>query len=257
MWIALIVGVVLLLVAAGLIWSGRRTQRKVNILRQAVPTNAAEVANAFPGELVSVRGAARPQQRLVSEQAEVPSIYYRYSVVREYERTEQSTTGTGRNRRTQSRQVRSSETVASNDGWVPFSVEDESGSVPVLPDGAEFDARQVMNRYEPYTGQGGSISIGGLNINLGSDSRTLGHRFTEYVIAADEPVYVLGCVDENGRIGKPPAGRDSATFIISYRDDKSLREDWESSARWQAYAAIGAGAIGAILVIVGLVLAIV
>jgi hypothetical protein len=247
MIILLILGVILILVAGGLLWSGRRTQRKVNLLRQAVPTTAANVAGAFPGELVSLTGNSRAERELLSEHSQTPCVYYESSVIREYERTER--TAGSRNRPGRTRRSRTSETISSNSGSVPFFIEDESGKVRVVPDGAEFDAREVLNRFDPSADAGPSVSIGGFNMNLGTGSRTLGYRYKESIIPVDDRVFVLGVVDESGQISRPGNGRENASLIVSYRDEASLRDAWRRSARWQAYGSIGSAAVGVILIV--------
>jgi hypothetical protein len=230
----LIGGVVLLLIAGGLIFFGRRTQHSVNVLRRAIPTRAADVPNAFPGELVSVSGTARNDRDHISQHTKKPCVYYSFSVVREYERTNRDSKG---NRTTS----RSSETIASHESSVPFFVEDQTGRVRVIPDRARFDGRQVLNHYEPYAGDTSTISFGGFTMNIGmGGDRTLGHRYTESIIAADEPVFVMGVVDEHGLIGapEPGGGTKDRALVISYRTADALREEWQSRARWMAYGAI-------------------
>lgn len=254
MWFVLIAGVVLLVVAGGLLWSGRRTQRKVNLLRQAVPSNSASIQDAFPGELITVSGTARADRELFSEHSQVPCIYYESNVIREYERTRR--TRGSRNRPRRSSTSRSSETISSNSGSVPFQIEDQSGRVHVLPDGAEFDAREILNRFEPAADTGPSVSFGGFNVNIGGGDRTLGYRYTERVIPVDERVFVLGVVDENRQISRPPDGRENAALIVSYRDENSLRDSWRRSAQWQAHGSIASAAVGLILIVFAAFLAI-
>jgi E3 Ubiquitin ligase len=78
--------------------------------------------------------------------------YYRSQVIREYYERDLGDDDIGPDRR--------SETIASNERFAPFAVEDGSGAVGVRGEGAEVDALEVMNRFERDT-QGG-ITIGGL-----------------------------------------------------------------------------------------------
>lgn len=254
MWFVLIAGIVLLVVAGGLLWSGRRTQRKVNLLRRAVPATSASIRDAFPGELVSITGTARADRELRSEHSQAPCIYFESSVIREYERTRR--TAGSRNRPGRTTTSRSSETISSNSASVPFHIEDDGGRVHVLPDGAEFDAREILDRFDPAADSGPSVSFGGFSVNIGSGDRTLGYRYTERIIPVDERVFVLGVVDENGQVARPPNGRENAALIVSYRDEDTLRDSWRRSAQWQAYGSLASAAVGLILVIIAAFLAI-
>ena len=65
-------------------------------------------------------------------------------------------------------------------------IEDATGSVAVDFDGAKVEAAQVHRRSESPVS---AVADGGL-IGVG----TLGYRYTEWVVAADVPVYLLGTV---------------------------------------------------------------
>lgn len=236
----LIFGGVALLLAAGLIWNARRTQRKANILGRAAPVTAESIRHSFPGEMVSIAGTSRSEQELLSQHAGEPCIYFESSIIREYQRRRSSRRG-GRSR--------GSETVESFTRSVPFSVEDQTGQVQVDPEGAEFDARETMNRYVPNEDRQGAFSLGGISINIGNREQTLGHRYVEKTISVDSPVFVLGVVDEGGSIRTPDAGRSNAGFFISYRDEKSLKRAWQESARRQIYGAFASAAVGAGLLV--------
>jgi hypothetical protein len=255
MWILIGAGVAFLLLAGILLWSGRMTQTFVNAMRHAVPTKADRVADAFPGELVSITGTARSDNPMLSQRGGTPSLYYTSSVERDYERTEHTSATKDRPARTSTH--RGTETMSTDTQSIEFDVEDDSGKVRVIPDGAEFDARETLNRYEPTSSiGGGSFSLGGISINMGDRDRTLGYRYRESTIALDQPVYVVGVVTENGEIAKPRNGQSNAALIISYRNENALRDDWEQSARWQAYGSIGSASVGVVLLIIAASIAI-
>jgi hypothetical protein len=106
----------------------------------------------------------------------------------------------------------------------------------VNAEGAEVDARQVVNRFERNTGnEGPSISLGGTTLNLGGGERTIGYRFTESILPVDAPVYVLGTVQESGEIGAPPVRRGGA----SLRRQPPLRRSARAEPRQDRYVARG------------------
>lgn len=243
MFALLIIGVVLIVIAGVTLWNRRSYSERLNLIRRAVPASAADVPNAYPGELVSISGAARNEQSLVSEQSGTPCIYYDFEVVRRYQRRRSilSVTGTG-NRRRRSGSRRRRETVAENKQWVPFILQDQSGHVRVNPDGAWFEARKVMDRYEREQGND-LLGIPGLNVNLGlGRDRTLGYEIRENVIAADEPVYVVGAVNENGEITR--SGNHG--IIVSYRPESTLREEWGKQERRKLVGGLIAAGLGAL-----------
>jgi hypothetical protein len=256
MWIALVIGIILLIVGLVLLFTGRSTQHLVNVIKNAIPTPAGRVGDGFPGEIVSVTGTARSDNPLISEHGQVPCLYYSCSVERDYETTEYEPATKDRPAQRNTRRV--TETISSNTQFTSFTVEDESGMVTVIPDDAEFDARETLNRFEQATTSGGaSVSIGGFELNLGNGDRTLGYRYRESIIPLDKPIYVAGVVTEDGELGKPRARQNNAALIISHRTQAALIEDWESSARWQAYGSIGSATAGIALVIIAAVLAII
>lgn len=243
MWILLLVGVGLIIVAAILLWTGRETQRLVNILKKAVPTTADRIPHAFPGELVSITGASRSDDPLISEHSQTPCLYYSCSVEREYETTEYtSATKDQPSRRTTRRQ---SETISSDTRSAAFFIEDETGQARVVPEDAEFDARETMNRFEPATNYGGgSFAAGLLSVHLGSGDRTLGYRYQESIIPVGKPVFVLGEVTEDGEIARPGNNTGETALVVSHRTREALIDDWQESARWQGYGSLGSATVG-------------
>jgi hypothetical protein len=101
---------------------------------------------------------------------------------------------------------RRSEVVASNERFAPFAVEDASGTVGVRGEGAEVDALNVVDRFERDAGGGLSFTLGGRTVR----ERTIGYRYVESVLPVDAPVYVLGAVQQDGRIGAPADREDGS-----------------------------------------------
>jgi hypothetical protein len=93
-------------------------------------------------------------------------------------------------------------------------------------------------------------------MSLGEGDRTLGYRYRESIIPLAKPVFVVGVISEDGEISKPRDGQNNAALIISHRTQSAVTDDWESSARWQAYGSIGSAAVGVALVIIAAVMAI-
>lgn len=247
MWLLIIIGIILLLVGAGLFYAARGTQKKVAAMRAVATSSAGSVSSLYPGEAVEVQGTLRCDAPLVSQFSGEPCAYVNTQVVREYEEEERDADG-------RARWTRKSETVASNTQRVAFRVEDETGAIQVDPEQAEIDALQVVNRFEQEPT--GGLVIGGVSIDLGvgvlsSGRRTLGYRSTEQVLRLDSPVYVLGVVRDDRSIGCAPAGAPDRPFIISYRSEDALSRDWQGSAKWLRIASFVCAGIGSGMVIAG------
>jgi hypothetical protein len=239
-----LIGLALLALAGALFYTGRQTQRKARLLSQSAPIRAAEISRALPGEMVSLSGTARSEQELLSEYAEEPCIYFTSSIERDYEVIRGTRSRTDRSKGT--------ETVHSVERSIPFSVEDATGRVFVIPEGAEFDAQESFSRYEPADQQERLRSSEWTKVDHRSRAQTVGHRYVEQTVPLDGPVFVMGVVNEDGHICQPASSRKQAGFFISYRDEPSLRRAWEKQARKHTYGAIGSGLAG--LVIMGAVL---
>jgi hypothetical protein len=240
----LFIGVVLIVVAGMALWQRRGYSERMNLIRQAVPASTTDIPNAFPGEIVSLTGNPRSDQLLVSEQTETPCIYYDFQIVRRYERNRGGFSVSGPGRRRNRGRQRGKETVAENKQWVPFHIEDNSGDARVNPDGAYFEARQVLNRYE-REGSNNLFGIPGLDINIGfGGDRTLGYEIRENVIPVNAPIFIAGPVTESGDIGR----NGNNGMIVSHRSESALREDWEKSERRLLLGAAAAGAIGTLLI---------
>lgn len=235
---------ILMWVAAGvLLYFRRRQLRMIDLIGQVETSTASEVSGLAPGTLVEVKGTLRCESPLKSEMTEQACAYYLSRVIREYRERDYDDDDVGSDRR--------SEVMASNEQFAPFAVEDRWGAVGVRGEAAEVDALEVMNRFEKDPGEGG-ISLGGVTINLGGGERTLGYRYVESVLRVDEPVYVLGAVQEDGQIGAPAESGREKRFLISYRSEEQLERKYRKNALWLGLIAGGLFIFGAIFLGVGI-----
>ncbi|MDQ3924927.1 MAG: E3 ubiquitin ligase family protein, partial [Actinomycetota bacterium] len=240
-FLILLLFAIIFLVAGGvMLYIRRRTQQKAGLMSQTQTSNASEVSSLAPGTLVEVKGTLRCEEPLTSEMAGHTCAYYAATVTREYLERDYDDDDVGSDRR--------SEIISQNTLFAPFSVEDSTGSVPVNAEGAEVDARQVMNRFERNTGNDRpSISLGGATLNLGGGERTIGYRYTESILPVDAPVYVLGTVQESGEIGPPPSDEAGHRFVVSHRSEGALFRSLGKTVMWLGVGAIGAFVLGVVL----------
>src|SRR5829696_8551839 len=238
---------VLFLVAGGiLLYFRNRTKRKSALMSQTETSNASDVSGIAPGTLAEVKGTLRCDEPLTSEMAEKTCAYYSSTVTREYLRPDyDDDNDVGSDRR--------SEVMAQNVQFAPFVVEDESGSVAVDAEGAEVDARQVMNRFDRNTGNEGTFSLGGVSINLSGGERTIGYRYTESILPVDESVYVLGTVQEDSGIGAPQSGEEGHRFVASHRSEEALGQSLGQTVLWLGVGGIAALVLGVVLLVVGII----
>lgn len=235
-------GLVAWLVGGVLLYLRSTALAKTALIERIPTSSAASVAGHQAGQLVEVKGTLRCEAPLTAEMSRRSCAYYSSSVTREYEEQESDSDGVSRTRR-------QSETVASNVLHTPFLVEDASGTAPVDPERADVDAMLVVDRFEQAGGM--PITLGGLTVNLGAGTGTLGYRYRESILPVNAPVYVLGVVRSDGAIAAPAAGSKDQKLIISYRSEEALGQALSSQARYLQVAALGTFVLGAVLVVVG------
>jgi hypothetical protein len=238
---------VIFLVAGGvLLYFRNRTKQKSALMSQTETSNASDIGGIAPGTLVEVKGTLRCDEPLTSEMAEKTCAYYSSTVTREYLRDDDNDDNdVGSDRRT--------EIIAQNVQFAPFMVEDDSGFVGVHAEGAEVDARQVMNRFDRNTGNEGSFSLGGVSVNLGGGERTIGYRYSESILPVDESVYVLGAVQEGGTIGAPRSGEKGNRFVVSHRSEEAHTQSLGKTALWLGVGGAAALVLGVVLLVVGII----
>jgi hypothetical protein len=244
--ILLLFAVIFVVAGGALLYFRGRTKQKAALMGQTETSDASDISGLAPGTLVEVKGTLQCEEPLVSEMAGERCAYYSSRVVREYlERDYDDDHDVGSDRR--------SEVVAQNEQFAPFTVEDPTGAVPVNAEGAEVDAKQVVNRFERNTGgEGPSISLGGTTINLGGGERTLGYRYTESILAVDAPVYVLGTVHDDGAVGAPPTSDGGQRFLISHRSEEALGQSLGKTVLWLGVGGIAALVVGVVLLAIGI-----
>src|SRR5918911_4282530 len=243
--ILLLFAVIFLIAGGVLLYFRNRTKQKSALMSQTETSNASDVAGIAPGTLVEVKGTLRCEEPLTSEMAERTCAYYSSTVTREYLRDDyDDDDDVGSDRRT--------EIIAQNVQFAPFMVEDDTGFVGVHAEGAEVDARQVVNRFDRNTGNEGTFSLGGVTINLGGGERTIGYRYMESILPVDESVYVLGTVQEGGGLGAPHRGEEGHRFVVSHRSEEALGQSLGQTVLWLGVGGVGALVLGVVLLVVGI-----
>ena len=237
---------VLMWVAAGvLVYFRRRQVRKTGLMQETETSSAAAAAKAPAGTLVEVKGTLRCDEPLTSETAGRECAYYVSRVIREYRETDRDADGDLETRRR-------TQVMSESERFAPFLVEDPSGVVEVRGEGAELDALEVTNRFEEAADAGPGLKIGGVTLQMGQGEQTLGYRHVEHVLPVDAPVYVLGTVRADGRIGASEGEGGEGRFLISHRSEEDLGKGYRRDALVLGLIAAGLFLFGAVFLAVGL-----
>jgi len=190
----------------------RKVRQQLRLVELVPRCTVAELTERVPGEMVEVNGTVQCASPLTGEISGQPCVYYRSVTERVYEA---STSNRSRSRR--------SEVISQNEQRIPFEVDDGTGRVLVNPFDAEIDARKVVDRFEPYAGSSARLTFGGLAFQVDAGAhRTLGYRKVEHAVLVGQPVYVLGVLQEDGSLGRPPEGSRLRRFLISSRSEEEL-----------------------------------
>lgn len=244
-----ILGVILLLVAAGCYFAARSQARKLRAISAADTFTARMLGDLYQQVTISLGGEALAQPCEVAGTIEADAplsaptsgtacVAFTHLVTREYEADVTTTDAAGVKRTTTERR---SETVENRQQRARFFVRDATGRVLIDPEHAELDLADTTDRTDPPP--------------AGAPARTLGYRRQERALPVGTQVYVLGCVVDGGdqpMIARSP--RDSKQkFIISRRSERELMTAASSAARTLNYVAAGSGALGLALIVIGLV----
>ncbi|MFZ1731154.1 MAG: E3 ubiquitin ligase family protein [Bacteroidota bacterium] len=261
----IIIGVILIAVAGLLLFLRKRSQDKLLEIRYVKTSSCADVlatqqsihAEIGPGgfkQQTELKGKAYCETPLKAELSGEACVYYSMSVEERYEERYSERDSQGN---TQQRTRTGSSVVASNTQTARFQIDDGTGRIDVDTAGATIDARKVMDKYEPYGGTGGSISVGSFTFNLGGIAggarRVLGYQYRESIIAPGEQLYVLGEVDDSS--GTPVMKRPSEKgkpFILSIKSEEELTHSSEQSINFMFYGAIICAIAGLGFILVGL-----
>lgn len=259
----LIAGAVLILIAVGAALyarSERGDARKATLTETMACGDVATLSQGVGDEVgagsfaqrceVVGKASAGPAGLLKGPESGLDAVWARSKVTHKYWVMEQSTVD---GRTTRSRQERE-ETVSEQETEAAFAVDDGSGSVVVEPRGATIDSpEQVVDRFEPSTGDQGDDGLLARFLRSGGDSGTLGFTHEEWIIRPGTRLYVQGEVaDRTGTLlfAEP---QDGGSFLVSTRSEQQIVSGALKTAKIATAVGAVAGLLGVALVLAGLV----
>jgi hypothetical protein len=220
------------------LWWRSRIGGEIALMADTPTSKARDIAKIAPGTLVEVKGTLRCASPLTAEYSQQPCVYFKAEMTRE--EIYYDTGSDGKQRRNTRRTI-----LHSNIKHAPCQIQDDSGTVALDLDGAEIEApetvRRVVNPGSAALGTILSIASGGSNQDT--------FRETEFLLAADIPVYLLGEVQPGGTIGKPGKGSHNKKFVVSTKSEEERTKDLGSNMTFALWGAIAlfAGAAGALI----------
>lgn len=261
----LVIGIVLLVVGVILYLAQRHQTRRASSLRAARPATVAElermahdIAQEIGGgswrDYVRLVGDIVCDHPLISELKQEPCVHYSMTVRREYEETITRQDETGKSIQ---ETRRSSETLASNQQWMPFVLRDQTGVIAVNPTGAEIETVKVLDEFRPESA-GGLISYGRYSqvpSHLHPGRRTLGYHYSESILPLHRRATIFAMVsDRDGHLTlENPSNTDpNRAFIIALKTEEELTKSAERSATGLRIAMQVCLALGVVLTLVGL-----
>jgi hypothetical protein len=220
-----------------------RVGRELGLMLATETSSARDVAGKSPGALVELKGMLHGDAPIKGEFSGLDCLYYRALVEREYEDVERDSDGRRETRRRY-------ETVSSVERNAPCKLADASGAVAVDFTGAKVEAKQVHQRYEAAGGAGLVGALAGSLLNVGVTGQTLGHRYTEWIIAPDAPVYLLGTVLAGGVVGASPTKANP--FLISIKSEEERTRSLGWTRLWLLVGSIACAAVAIAIIVFSL-----
>jgi hypothetical protein len=203
-WGFLFFTVVLAVLGAVCLYFRRKYQSEIALMAAIETSRAGDVAKIPEGTLVEVKGTIRCDAPLTGQFSELPCVYSRSTIERE------------ERRRKDGQDETTYHTESDVENHAIFWVEDASGRVAVDCQGASVEAPMVHDRTGNKTLAG---SVASLAVGLLGGLSTA-YRYREYILAPDQPVYVLGTTRSGGGIGAASPQAARSEFIVTHKSEE-------------------------------------
>lgn len=227
----LIFGIIAFVIGGVCVYVGRRQKGLQATLQQG---SVVPVKNAQVGSTVELYGTVAAAQPLKTPFSQRDCVYYEYELEREVQ-----------NRDSQGRMVSTWDRVASDRQIVPFTLQDDSGTITVRPDGASMDPVKLGEQYVKNDAVPGFLSAFTQQLT-GYTSRV-----HEKALLTNAKAYVMGTVVQDGN-GLAIA-KGSGKMLISHKTEAEVESATKRNAVVMHILGIILGLGGIVLAIVGLV----
>lgn len=262
----LIIGLILLGVGGLLFYQRSKLQDNILTIKTVETSTVQElqelqrsIANELgsPGafrQRVELKGIIRCSHPLNASLSKQNCVYYQTTITEKYRETQAQTDADGnRNRNTK----QGSRTINDSTTQINFWLEDATGRITVNPNDAEIDAIKVVDRFEPASSGGISLSLGGVSLDLrghfGDDYQTIGYNYEEKVLPIDTPVYILGEVsDVDSQLTVKAPTESGQPFIISCQTEEDLIKVKEDNLQNMTIGGSICVVIGGVLLVLSL-----
>lgn len=217
-------GLVMLLISL----SQRRKQR----LLRDLPTSKA--SGVFIG-VVEMKGLAQAKAPLCAPLAEIPCVYYEYTVEEKWSRTVTETSTDAKGRTVHRTRHESGWTrIAGGGKLIDFELSDDTGKVLVRPAGAKIQAKTVFSEtVEP----GDALYYAKAPCDAVANSDYV-RRFSEQAIPVGAEIYLVGKARERRDVVAPEIVKDpdGGLFLISTKQEEQVQRQYSVSS-WLTWAA--------------------
>lgn len=256
-----IVGGIFLIAAIVLFFVRRSQQAKLMTVQTAEPATvghlmqtaeaiAQDIGRGNWREQVKMSGTIRCDRPLQSELKQEDCVYYSMRVQREYEEWVTTTNSEGKQER---KLEKKSDTVASNTRSTPFFLNDGTGEIEVIPDGANIETISILDEFQPVRSGSTTISYGRFSRSRSNDSSTLGYRYQESILPLDRRIFVVAMATDSSEtltLRKPLNGRYK--FLISLQDEEILIQSTKGAIKALWVALWITGVLGVLLIVIGI-----
>ncbi|GAA0367208.1 E3 ubiquitin ligase family protein [Actinoallomurus spadix] len=215
-------------------------QRRHRAMRATPTRTCADIAEYDEPVTCEVKGTAVPGPGGPARApfSGRPCVWHRTKVTVRYEHTEY--------RDGKSETTTRERTVHDEVHATPFAVRDHTGEITIVHDGEPVD--EPSRSLSHFERAGRDVNLFGLRFRV-NFSDIQGHRYEEWIIPVDQPLYVLGAAaaGDTGPVMRRP---EKGPFIISTRSEEEL----SSSLRFGSYLGYIGGGLSLAASLVWLVL---
>jgi hypothetical protein len=246
----LIIGLVVLAIAAACLYGARHERSKVDQLQATETYACSDIGDALAGRLCEVAGAAQPGPGglITAPQSGDDGVWFAHKVTRHWWEVEPDD-GDSDHRAERRKRER---VVSEQRSEQPFAVDDGSGRVLIHHGGHKLERAPGVRKVSARGGPPEGYKKGVVGFVEQLDDRREWFEYEEWLLPAGTQLFVSGEVGLHGdalAIGKPSNG---GQLVISTKSEEELLKSSGRNAKILQVIAIAAAVAAAALVVAGL-----